>query len=224
MSLDHPADVRAARGMLTTRHDDLLRDLVLFGGPFELAAATALCGRSADEVAGDLARLVAAGLIERLGAEPDSTEPSRDPALAVAVFESTVAYRMPPLTREAVLADAGEHGPLAPALVAYLHAIARSAASRPEEPRIIRYPSTVGQSTAPLEAPRPAITPRERDVLLHLATGRTNKEIAVALGVSVKTVMHHSMAIYRKLGVRGRSEATAFVYRTGLLGGRVEAP
>jgi DNA-binding NarL/FixJ family response regulator len=33
----------------------------------------------------------------------------------------------------------------------------------------------------------------------------------------VKTVMHHSMAIYRKLNVRGRAEATAAAYRYGLL-------
>ena len=36
-------------------------------------------------------------------------------------------------------------------------------------------------------------------------------------GISAKTVMHHSVAIYRKLGVRGRAEATAVAYRTNLL-------
>jgi DNA-binding NarL/FixJ family response regulator len=32
-----------------------------------------------------------------------------------------------------------------------------------------------------------------------------------------KTVMHHSVAIYRKLGVRGRAEATAWAFRHGLV-------
>lgn len=65
--------------------------------------------------------------------------------------------------------------------------------------------------------PADPLTPREKQVLTLLATGQTNKEIAARLGLSVKTVMHHSMAIYRKLGVRGRAEATALAFRRGLL-------
>jgi DNA-binding CsgD family transcriptional regulator len=61
------------------------------------------------------------------------------------------------------------------------------------------------------------LTPRERDVLLALASGGTNREIADQLGLSVKTVMHHSVAIYRKLDVRGRAAATAWAYRQGLV-------
>ncbi len=53
-------------------------------------------------------------------------------------------------------------------------------------------------------------------MLTALATGRTNREIADLLGMSAKTVMHHSVAIYRKLGVRGRAAATAWAYRHGL--------
>ena len=61
------------------------------------------------------------------------------------------------------------------------------------------------------------LTERELDVLRLIATGGTNKDVASALGISAKTVMHHSVAIYRKLGVRGRAEATAVAYRTNLL-------
>lgn len=63
------------------------------------------------------------------------------------------------------------------------------------------------------------LTPREAAVLAELAQGLTNKEIALRLGVSVKTVMHHSVAIYRKLDVRGRAEATAYAHRQGLAAG-----
>jgi DNA-binding CsgD family transcriptional regulator len=35
--------------------------------------------------------------------------------------------------------------------------------------------------------------------------------------VSTKTVMHHTMAIYRKLGVRGRAEAVAWALRSGTI-------
>ena len=37
------------------------------------------------------------------------------------------------------------------------------------------------------------------------------------LGVQAKTVMHHTTAIYRELGVRGRSEATAVAFRAGMV-------
>lgn len=61
-----------------------------------------------------------------------------------------------------------------------------------------------------------SLTPRELEVLEELVTGATNKEISRRLGMAPKTVMHHSMAIYRKLGVRGRAEATAWAFRHGL--------
>ena len=54
-------------------------------------------------------------------------------------------------------------------------------------------------------------------MLEHLAAGHTNKEIAHALGVRPKTVMHHFASIYRKLGVRSRAEAAATALRTRLL-------
>lgn len=61
------------------------------------------------------------------------------------------------------------------------------------------------------------LTERERDVLREIAAGRTNKEIALVLGVRPKTVMHHCATIYRKLGVSGRAEAAATALRRGLL-------
>jgi predicted ATPase/DNA-binding CsgD family transcriptional regulator len=60
------------------------------------------------------------------------------------------------------------------------------------------------------------LTGRESEVLRLLATGDTNKGIAAALGLTAKTVMHHSVSIYGKLGVRGRAEATAWAFRHGL--------
>jgi DNA-binding NarL/FixJ family response regulator len=61
------------------------------------------------------------------------------------------------------------------------------------------------------------LTERELDVLRLIAAGGTNKDVAGTLGISAKTVMHHSVAIYRKLGVRGRAEATAYAYRSNLI-------
>ena len=52
------------------------------------------------------------------------------------------------------------------------------------------------------------LTPRERDVL-HAMAAAHHREIGEVLGMSAKIVMHHSVAIYRSLGVAGRSGATA---------------
>jgi DNA-binding NarL/FixJ family response regulator len=60
------------------------------------------------------------------------------------------------------------------------------------------------------------LTTREREVLLLLVDGTANRGIAEALGISSKTVMHHTVAIYRKLGVRGRTEAATWAVRAGL--------
>ena len=60
------------------------------------------------------------------------------------------------------------------------------------------------------------LTDRQGEVVRLLARGLTNKEIAQTLGVTPKTVMHHTVAIYQKLGVRGRSETVAWAIRTGV--------
>ncbi len=65
----------------------------------------------------------------------------------------------------------------------------------------------------------PELTERELDVLGELVAGRTNQEIASNLAISHKTVMHHTVSVYRKLAVRGRAEAVAHALRTGLVAG-----
>ena len=57
------------------------------------------------------------------------------------------------------------------------------------------------------------LTNRQREVLDLLVAGLSNKEIAARLGISPKTVMHHTMAIYQVLGVRGRAEAAVAAVR-----------
>ena len=55
----------------------------------------------------------------------------------------------------------------------------------------------------------PGLTPRERDVLLGLRRGHTDKSLAAQLGVSVWTVHTHMKNIFAKLGVHTRAEAAA---------------
>lgn len=54
---------------------------------------------------------------------------------------------------------------------------------------------------------------RETEVLDLIAAGLTNREIAARLSLSVHTVERHTANLYLKLGVRGRSEATAYALR-----------
>lgn len=61
----------------------------------------------------------------------------------------------------------------------------------------------------------PQLTARERDVLALLAQGRSNRDIASALYVSLPTVKTHLAHIYDKLGARNRNEA---IGRASVLG------
>jgi DNA-binding NarL/FixJ family response regulator len=61
------------------------------------------------------------------------------------------------------------------------------------------------------------LSERERAVLELMASGATNPEIGEALHLSRHTVKEHSSAVYRKLGVRNRTEAVQRAQRLGLL-------
>ncbi len=56
-----------------------------------------------------------------------------------------------------------------------------------------------------------ALTRREQEVLTELRRGRTNREIAARLGVSIPTVNKHVQQVLKKLQVRTRSQAIAMV-------------
>lgn len=78
--------------------------------------------------------------------------------------------------------------------------------------------------TLPLDAP--ASTPgdvtdwnlaaRELEVLQHLAAGQRNRSIAAALNISENTVKFHVRNLFRKLGVRSRTEAIALAHSHGV--------
>jgi DNA-binding CsgD family transcriptional regulator len=76
--------------------------------------------------------------------------------------------------------------------------------------------ATAGEQPAGGE-PGAALSSREREVLALLAAGASNKEIALALAVSVSTVKFHVAAIIEKLGARSRVDAVAIAIRAGLV-------
>jgi two-component system response regulator FixJ len=61
-----------------------------------------------------------------------------------------------------------------------------------------------------------ALTPRERDVLALLADGKSNKEVAIALDLSVRTVEMHRATMFDRLGVRTLPEALRLAFRAGM--------
>ena len=80
--------------------------------------------------------------------------------------------------------------------------------------RMVSLGTEVFADQAPLDSP---LSEREQEVLSLIATGSTNKEIARHLHLSPHTVKEHTSAIYRKLGVRNRAEATRQAQRLKIL-------
>ena len=65
-----------------------------------------------------------------------------------------------------------------------------------------------------------ALTAREIQVIVLVATGRTNRAIAEELSISEKTVARHVSNIFTKLGLESRAAATAYAYQNGLVRAR----
>jgi two-component system nitrate/nitrite response regulator NarL len=72
------------------------------------------------------------------------------------------------------------------------------------------------------DAPFSDLTPRESEILSHVAEGQSNKMIARALSITDGTVKLHVKAILRKLGVHSRVEAAVIAVEQGL--GRKKNP
>ncbi|WP_214465652.1 response regulator [Microbacterium flavescens] len=62
-----------------------------------------------------------------------------------------------------------------------------------------------------------ALTARELDVLRLVATGHSNKQVAVALGIGESTVKTHLLKVFDKLGVADRTRAVTLAMERGLL-------
>jgi two-component system response regulator NreC len=63
----------------------------------------------------------------------------------------------------------------------------------------------------------PRITERERQVLTRVALGETNKRVALALRLSIKTVEKHRANLMRKLDLHNTAAVTLFAVRNGML-------
>lgn len=69
----------------------------------------------------------------------------------------------------------------------------------------------------------PVLSPRERDVLRLMAEGKSSKEIAGELGLSVRTVDNHRASIMRRTGLKSIAQLTLHAVRLGLVTAPVDA-
>jgi DNA-binding NarL/FixJ family response regulator len=64
---------------------------------------------------------------------------------------------------------------------------------------------------------RPVPTPREREVIIGIAAGLSNKEIATRLAIETKTVDVHRCNVYRKLELKGIAQVCRYAVENGLV-------
>ena len=185
-----------------------------------LAGGDVAAARSAvDElrsVAGRLARPLPTAVHQQLLGAVLLAEDQPEPALSAlrqslagwhdldAVYEAARTRMLIAAACRAVGDDDSAEMELAGAVAVFdrLHAVRDAAAGRAAQ-----------HAAAP---PSSGLTAREEEVLVHVAEGLTNRQIAERLVVSEKTVATHVGHILTKLGLPSRAAATAYAYEHGL--------
>lgn len=81
-------------------------------------------------------------------------------------------------------------------------------------PQAFREDFPLENELGPLGEMFASLTQRERDIVRHVLQARANKEIAVSLSCSVKTVEFHLTNIFKKTGVTTRMELISVVLRS----------
>jgi len=167
-----------------------------------ILARAASLGPAAALAAGDHERLDGSGYHRRL---PSSAVPQAARLLAAAD-----AYH--------AMIEARPHRPaLTPARAAE-ELQKEAAAGRFDRDAVAAVLAAAGHQVGVVRAEYPAgLSEREVEVLRVLARGKTNKEIATTLDISVKTAGNHVQHIFEKIGVTTRAAATMFAMQNDLV-------
>ncbi len=119
--------------------------------------------------------------------------------------------------------DAGAHGFLlktdaAHDLVAAVEALRRGKVYfTPKVAALVLDGYLQKENGSPDPPSRNRLTPREREIVQLLAEGKSSKEVAVALGLSVKTAETHRSNIMRKLGLHSVSDLVLYALRNNIV-------
>ena len=96
-------------------------------------------------------------------------------------------------------------------------AIASELGMTPLMDRVIALQEQVGYHYSDAPEYPDGMTGREAEVLCLIAIGKSNRDIAEELELSVRTVERHITNLYAKIGARGRADATTYVLSHDLL-------
>jgi DNA-binding NarL/FixJ family response regulator len=118
----------------------------------------------------------------------------------------------PSAWREYLRAIALDDAPMNPDLA--LSILREFAARAPRTEPAARTESGAGGQPDPW---REGLTPREKEILLEVARGQTNRDIAQTLGLSEHTVKNHLKNILQKLHLGNRVQLTRYAYESGLV-------
>jgi DNA-binding NarL/FixJ family response regulator len=103
-------------------------------------------------------------------------------------------------------------------LVAAVEALGRDKAYfTPKVAPMVLEPHLKGPTSPPLTLSRHRLTPREREIVQLLAEGKSTKEVAVTLGLSVKTAETHRSNIMRKLQLHSVSDLVLYAVRNNIV-------
>ena len=189
-------------------------DLEVVGeSPDGLAAVDAVARLGPDLVLMDIRmpRLDGIGATERITSEPS---PPRVVILTTFGLDQYVYDALRAGASGFLLKDA-----LPEEILAGVHAVARGDALLDPSvtPAVLARFADLPTPKADLATKLDELTPREREVMLLLARGLSNAEIAGQLVVSEGTVKTHVARVLMKLGLRDRIQAVIFGYESGLV-------
>ena len=225
------AATSAEIGILIADDEPLVRAglrMLLHGEPGVTVLGEAEDGRSAVEAVRILRPTVALmdvrmPFMDGVEATQQITAPSDDPACRPSAVLVMSTFNLDEAVYAALRAGAAGFLLKAAAtrdLVTAVHAVARGDAwidSGVARALIAEFASRPHKGmTRPTDLE--SLTARECDVLVLIAHGMNNAEIAAHLVVGEGTVKTHVSHIFRKLGFRDRAQAAAAAYRTGLVG------
>jgi DNA-binding CsgD family transcriptional regulator len=145
-------------------------------------------------------------------------------ARSAALARHWIAAEEPVRAREACVAAALEAGNVGayPEQARWLEEAARFSNEAGQPVQNVSMPAQRAPAGASVPGPVSGLTGRELEVLIMVADGATNHDIAARLFISPKTASVHVSHILTKLAVRSRTEAAALAHRAGVveLGGR----